>query len=184
MFSHQLGRIVLLNFVQLNEDFCEPGFAAVLPGADRPKDMQHFRGRNPLRLIVHPLNVVRGVLGIHPVRQPLLRPNGAAGAELNPAPHVRGAEFLVLPQWDMLSLDELNLQRNSKPVGGAPRAQSGKHLPRLDRFPARQRLQAVKIGHAGGIRFVRPRRPGRMKCFANPRVRVLRLRNNSRADRV
>ena len=98
--------------------------------------------------------------------------------------HIARWQFGIQRQRQVFGLQQLQLQGHDQSIFGTARAQANKTLATLAHRPSRQRLQAVKIRLAGGVRFLCPVAPERLHCHAEGFVLCCRLRLDAGTDGI
>ena len=157
LLAHQLGVVVLVELVQLDQGAGQPGLAADLPGAQGSEQVQDLPGVDAHRL--QPAlprhrrqTPVLGMGAVEVVGHPTAKP-----IELDSGAHlVARGQVLVQGDRQVLGLQQLDLQGHRQPVLGPARPQPDQALAAFEHGPARQGLQPVEVGQPRGIGLLAP----------------------------
>jgi hypothetical protein len=171
-FAHQFGIVVLVKFVQLHQRSGEPRFPANLARTQRPKEMQDLG-----RIYAHGLHAATAghggqcsILGVgavqvigHSASQPVELDPGANGI----AVVGRG----VHRDRQVFRFQHLQLQGHRQSILGAAVANPHQGFAAFQHRPASHRLQAIKIGQAGGVGVQCPVTPQGLDALPQDRIR-------------
>ena len=176
---HQRRILVLIEFVQPEQDRREPGDAAQLPGGERLEQMRDVSGGHPDRIernrrqrVARPTRV--GVVGDPP----------PAHVELDAGPHAPAVADLAMEiSRHLFAVEKIDRQgwEAGTSINGA---QPGEALTTFYHRSKRQRLKPVEVGDARSIRTVGPTPPQIMQPIPHRRIGMQRTRLNPGTDRV
>ena len=163
LLAHQLGVVVLVEFVQLDQRPRQPRLAANLAGPQHAVEVNHLA-----RVHAHRLHAALprhrrepSVLRMRAVQ--VVGHTSPQRIELDArAHHVAGRQIGVEVDRQVLRLQQLELQGHGQSVFRTARAQPDQAFTAFEHRTAGQGLQAVEVGQPRRVGFLRPVAPQRL----------------------